>query len=244
MNLADNYFIKPDYKANLSGNLTYDEPGRRYWTDKRIKMAAHYQYEVYLEARRLAKKYNLQEVVDLGCGPATKLMSLLRPLGSRVVGIDQPSAIQVCKEKYQSGEFYIENFEKPSLDLNSLQLANHFNLIVCADVIEHLENPNKLLDYAKKIAQNGAYIVLSTPERDVVHGASCVTSSKAEHVREWNKNEFSNYLRSRSFEVVKHRIVLEQRVCFSADYLKYALRTLRTRKSLKTCQMVVARIWK
>lgn len=244
MNPEDNYFIKPGYQASPGGNVTYEKIEGQYWTKGRIRMAAHYQYQVYLEARKLAQNKELSRVIDLGCGPATKLMELLDPVCSRIVGIDQDSAIQICKQKYQNVEFYQEDLENPVIDLKSLKLENCFDLVIAADVIEHLETPDKLLEYTRMVSKDGAYFVLSTPERDALRGLDCMSSHQIEHVREWNTNEFSNYLTSRFFEIIKHRTVYNQRFRPSKKYIAYVIKALQNNQPLRTCQLVVSRVWK
>ncbi|MBM4422653.1 MAG: class I SAM-dependent methyltransferase [Chloroflexi bacterium] len=133
MSAADNYCIKPGYQSNSRGNLTLDADGRQYWTARRIYTSAFFQHQVYERAAALAREKNLQSAIDVGCGPAIKLMRLLAPVCRRVAGVDQQSAIDLCRERYPRGEFHAENLEAPSESLRG-----EFDLIICADVIEHM----------------------------------------------------------------------------------------------------------
>ncbi len=67
-------------------------------------------------------------------------------------------------------------------------------MVVCADVIEHLPNPDDLLDFISDI--NFKILVISTPERDAVAGRNDFgPPENTAHYREWNAVEFKNYLR-------------------------------------------------
>ena len=68
------------------------------------------------------------------------------------------------------------------------------DLIICADVIEHLSNPDDLLDFISEI--NFRQLIISTPERDRVAGKNDFgPPENTAHYREWNAIEFKNYLR-------------------------------------------------
>ena len=81
------------------------------------------------------------------------------------------------------------------------------DVIVCSDVIEHLVDPDELLDYIKAISYK--YLILSTPDRDLVYkpsdeGCNGPPANEA-HVREWNYQEFDEYI-SMHFNVIDHRV--------------------------------------
>src|SRR5215831_1019668 len=85
-----------------------------------------------------------------------------------------------------------------------------FDLVICADVIEHLPEPDGLLRYLQSIAP--CWIVLSTPDRDVVgarYGTMEGPPKNIHHVREWNMPEFRSYI-SCFFDVTDHLFVSEE----------------------------------
>jgi 2-polyprenyl-3-methyl-5-hydroxy-6-metoxy-1,4-benzoquinol methylase len=166
-------------------------------------------------------------------------MKIIFPHCPDVVGIDQPSAIDVCKKRYGNGEFFADNFETPVLKLDK-----KFDLIICCDVIEHLMDPDILLNYIKRFSHNDSLIVFSTPERDLLRGPDCMVSEKPEHVREWNHKEFLKYLKSRGFVIEEALFVPTMKFNLSREYILYLKRVLKGIHAFNTCQVAVTRLSK
>lgn len=193
-----NYFIKKNYKANLVTH-TVDTENQIYWSKSRILHSYYNRYNLYNFCKKLVKKKDLKNVLDVGCGPALKLMKLIYPNCHEVYGIDQESIIEFCKKKHGLKTFFSDDIENPSLNLDK-----KFALILSFDVIEHLLKPNKLISYIKKYCHENTYIIITTPERDILRGKNCNYSPKNVHVREWNSFEFNKYLKNQGFKILAH----------------------------------------
>ena len=217
INESDNYFIKKGYKSYQGkGNATLDKNrDRPYYGWWRKRMNMYYQYDVYLYARDLIRNRNLESVLDLGCGVAAKFSKLIVPIANRAVGIDQPSAIAYCNKKYSKGLFIADDFDDPSEDF-----TEKFDLILSVDVIEHLEYPEKFLDYIKRHAHPDTLVLISTVERDLLRGEDCMKSTKAEHIREWNTKELINFLSYSGFEILETHLLGHMKFNFSREYFK------------------------
>ena len=186
--MKNNYFIKPNYKPNLTTE-TRETKENTYWTFDRISQSYYTRYYLYKFLRKLIKKMNISSVLDIGCGYAIKLMKFIHPVCNEVYGIDQENIINFCRKKYNLNIFLVDDIENSKLDLKK-----KFDLIISCDVIEHLLNPDKLISYIKKYSHENSYIIITTPEREILRGKNCNYSPKKVHVREWNKIEFNNYL--------------------------------------------------
>jgi hypothetical protein len=81
-----------------------------------------------------------------------------------------------------------------------------FDLIICADVLEHLMDPGPSIEMMKRFSTAGTLLVISTPDRARLRGRNCMESPKPEHVREWTVREFTRYLRSRGLSVLDTRL--------------------------------------
>lgn len=233
----DNYGIRPDYVAHKANRTVDAAAGILYWSPHQIQMASHYQWHVYAAARDLMLKHSLKTVLDIGCGPALKLAELIAPAHpTKVVGLDEPSVIAYSQSHYPSAQFRAYDIEREPFPLDET-----FDLIISSDVIEHLVNPDKLLDDIKQASTASTWVVLSTPDRDTLRGKDCLRSPKAVHVREWNMGEFAAYLTSRGFEVVEQRRLPPLRFNLSRDYFRQWWAQFRAGRPFNTCQMIICR---
>jgi 2-polyprenyl-3-methyl-5-hydroxy-6-metoxy-1,4-benzoquinol methylase len=194
-----NYYIKEGYKSYSSEvNMTLDENREdEYWDTTRVLGSAFYQWDVYKYVASIAIKDNT--VVDIGCGAGYKLYNIVGKIANNIIGIDQDNPIKYCKETYDKGAWLVENFEKPKINIE-----RKIDIIINSDVIEHLIEPDSVLEYIKKLATESTIIVFSTPDRDRMRGCSCMESKKPEHIREWNFNEFKAYVNNSGFEIIEH----------------------------------------
>ncbi|MEM1422449.1 MAG: hypothetical protein AAGH64_00445, partial [Planctomycetota bacterium] len=72
-------------------------------------------------------------------------------------------------------------------------------------LLEHLIDPDPAIEVLRR--HTAGVVVLSTPDRDVVRGPDAMGLEKPEHVREWNRGEFADYLTSRGLDIVLHELV-------------------------------------
>jgi 2-polyprenyl-3-methyl-5-hydroxy-6-metoxy-1,4-benzoquinol methylase len=232
----NNYFIKKGYKSQKNNFTLSQKAQDLYWTNERIFFSKYFQYDVYKYAQKIVKKNNIKNVLDLGCGTGIKLMELIYPVCQDITGIDQRETILFCKKRYNVGDFIIDDLENP------IKKLGIFDLIICADVIEHLLNPDKLLEYIKRVSHNNTFIIISTPERDILRGKNCMASNKLEHVREWNKEELLLYLVNRGFTIIDYK--LSSFTGFSFDKRIIEIRkTIKKRTgTIKTNQLVSCKI--
>ena len=113
------------------------------------------------------------------------------------------------------------DFGSKTADLGELRASA--DLVICADVIEHLDDPTILLELLRAAAKPNSPILISTPCRDRLLGPEALRPSNPEHVREWTDEELSVWLRSEGFEILDHQIVVPFRM------------------GLKTTQLIVIR---
>jgi 2-polyprenyl-3-methyl-5-hydroxy-6-metoxy-1,4-benzoquinol methylase len=175
------YFIKENYNHRLNNSFFDDTPFKDEW-----------QKEVYMYARKIAEENNLKSVLDIGTGSGYKLMSNFKDFNT--LGMDLTPTVQWLKKTY-SDRKWTDNFE-PVLG---------YDIIIASDVIEHLPDPDTLLDLIQNC--HPKMIVFSTPDRDLSDIPEDVNGppENSSHVREWNMVEFKNYIESR-FKVLEQFI--------------------------------------
>jgi SAM-dependent methyltransferase len=186
---AERFCIKPGYRENASPRSFDREPGARYWTPERLEASRIFQHPVYRLCRDLLRSRGARSFLDVGSGPGTKLAELIAPLCSDLVLIDQPSVREIAMQCVPSSRFV-----EADLDALGLDLGRSFDLIVCADVLEHLKHPDGCLRFIRAHLSPGGRAVLSTPERDHLRGRDCMQSPHPDHVREWNSAEFRRFV--------------------------------------------------
>ncbi len=195
----------PEGYRQQPGNLTLDvnrAGAGSYWAAWRLADNRKWQFHVYQWAADLVRKHGLTSVVDVGCGPCVKLINLVRPVCEDIEGLDQPPALAAARTMGADFPLTPVDLEHPEHEP-----TRTFDLIVCADVIEHLADPDPALDLIRTLAHEGSLVLISTPERDRERGRDCMASTKPEHVREWTRDEFERFLRSRGFTPVLHRLL-------------------------------------
>jgi len=89
--------------------------------------------------------------------------------------------------------------------------------MICADVVEHILNPDDLLNHIKQY--NFKYLIISTPDRAVLKNmkeyglkAWFGPPVNRSHVREWSFEEFSEYLKTH-FKTVNGYHCEKQKEC-------------------------------
>jgi hypothetical protein len=179
--IAENFYMPLTYKTNPEV----------YFDDTDLK--DEWQNEVYEYAHQVCKNNNYKKIIDFGCGSAYKLIKYFNDVDT--VGIDLPETTNVLKERYPN-KIWKEDL-----------IPEQCDIFIASDVIEHMSNPNILLDFIEKC--NPKEIILSTPDRNLFFrnfGYNYFGPPyNKHHIREWTYEEFEQYIKSR-FEIINHNI--------------------------------------
>ena len=188
---ASNYFILNSYAVRLDNAAFDDTPFKDEFQD-----------EVYAIAKRVAEDQWLNSVIDIGCGSAYKLNKWFRDIESSYVAIG--AEVEPTLSKLRE-EHPMEIWADASL-LHTGILQAH--MVICSDVIEHVPDPDKILDSIA--ACKPKVIVISTPALEHLE-QGCVDGPprNIHHVREWTTEQFKAYIGSR-FHVLE-QVVTEQK---------------------------------
>lgn len=151
-----------------------------------------HQPHVYEFAKLLALRMGITRLVDLGAGSGLKL----RPLASEfeIVAFDFGENLEKLSSNLPGSQVIKIDLENP----NELRQIEHFlsgSLVIFSDVIEHLVNPEPVLELFARCVPNLGGIVISTPERLRARGPSDLgPPANPSHVREWEFDEFRKLL--------------------------------------------------
>lgn len=196
------YFLPPGYREQAR-NLTLDahRDNGTYWAEWRLADSGRFQVHVYRWAARLIERHGLGSVLDVGCGAGTKLGAVIAPVCAEIHALDQASALEQVRRRCPGARC-----TEIDLEASDIRLGRTFDLILCADVIEHLVDPDPMLRLIRDHAAPTTRVLFSTPERRRLRGRDCNGSSKPEHVREWSMDEFRRLLASRGFGPLRSRL--------------------------------------
>ncbi len=232
---ASHFYIKAGYQPR-SNVMSYesDIDDVVYWTAERLKNAECFQYDVYHACRQELAARSAPSLLELGCGPAIKTAKLLQPYTDRMVLMDQPSMQPMVQRNVKQGSFVAVNLDGPIDDLET-----SFDVIICADVIEHLVDPDHCLRLIHRVLHPEGVAFISTPERDLVRGTHCQSSPNTAHIREWNSAELAAYLKSHQFNIRRHELVPQKRLSPLERCLRATFGSLIKSPRWHGCQMLV-----
>jgi 2-polyprenyl-3-methyl-5-hydroxy-6-metoxy-1,4-benzoquinol methylase len=112
----------------------------------------------------LLKNTTNKKILDVGCGEGS-LLKMLKEKGNVVMGIDaSASGKAACAEKCiecDVVDISRENFES---------CADHsFDIVLCLETIEHVENPHHCLCEIKRILKENGLFIVSIPNDISLH---------------------------------------------------------------------------
>jgi glycosyltransferase involved in cell wall biosynthesis len=152
------------------------------------------QPDVYPAAAALARTLGARTIIDVGCGSGDKLAELHPEL--QIVGLDFGENLAECRRRHPHGiwvEHDLEAEEAPPIPPGIADGA----VVICADVIEHMVSPERLLATLSRLLEDAAAVVISTPERELVRGAGhSGPPDNPCHTMEWALREFEDLMAS------------------------------------------------
>lgn len=155
----------------------------------------------------LAKPLKIESILDAGCGEGFTMDKLLKnEVGKRIEGIEyEKNAIDFGKKLFpnliiKQGSVY----ELPYKD-------NSFDLIVCTEVLEHLEDPTKALKEILRVSKK--YLIISVPNEPLFMISNFLRGKNLsrlgndiEHINHWNPLSLKKYLTQNRIQVKKIKL--------------------------------------
>lgn len=189
---GENYFIKRNY---ISRTIYHHHDD--------TALQDEFQNEVYEEAFNLAQEYDLERIADIGCGSGFKLLKYFDHKDT--IGFEIEPTLSFLRAQYPFHKWMESAFNRKP------PRGPGFDLIICSDVIEHLVDPDALLNWIDQFEFQ--FLVISTPDRseltnvwtDNIQGPQSQSGPPVNyaHVREWDYLEFEKYI-GQYFEVISH----------------------------------------
>lgn len=107
------------------------------------------------------------KILDAGCG-AGIFAEALAKLGADVVGLDPVDALIRSAENHLNTQDLIKNNLKyvcDTIEEHSVKNLNAYDVIVCSEVIEHVENKKSFIEACSRALKPGGDFFLTTPNK-------------------------------------------------------------------------------
>lgn len=142
-------------------------------------------------------------ILDAGCGEGFTLARLKNNrIGERLEGIEYSlEAISLGKKMYPS--ISIKQGDIYALPYND----NSFDLVICSEVLEHLEHPEKALTEVIRVSKK--YCLLSVPNEpffmisNFLRGKNLSRwGNDIEHINHWSKTSFEKFVKEKGLKLI------------------------------------------
>lgn len=145
------------------------------------------------------KNLKIESVLDVGCGEGFTLNKLKENnIGKKHEGVDYAKeAIVIGSKLYPKLNLHQGNI----YDLKYKD--NSFDLVICSEVLEHLENPQKALKELARVSKK--YLVLSVPNEPFFYLFNYTQWGKdIGHINKWTSREFKKLVnKQRKIKILK-----------------------------------------
>jgi SAM-dependent methyltransferase len=169
--------------------LTNSDPLAR-WDD--MKIYGPYARTLTRWIHKLLDPLDFSSVLDVGCGRGHTLQRLIQryPKIDRVAGIDLSAiSLEAARERVGQGDYYV-------MDIQTDHLSEHFDLVVCTDVIELLLDDTQALINMRNMATK--YILVTSLQCDFLPEWEVRISN---HVRNYRRGELVRKMQVAGFNI-------------------------------------------
>lgn len=133
-----------------------------------------------------------KKIFDLGCGVGR--VSILAALeGFSVLGIDiERKAIEIARTKAKKlGLGNVCEFKHGDVLRTDYLKSNQFDIVICSEVIEHVKQPDRIINLAHRILKKNGLLILTTPNNPKLW---TVLDEYAQHIKRFRAEEIKALL--------------------------------------------------
>lgn len=191
--------MKNDKSSEKSTNLakhTTKNPAGRFFLNNFLKTVV-----------KTIRPLHIDSILDVGCGEGFTLDRLYKEkIGKTYEGIEYDEAAVEHAKKMNSKVIIKQG------DIYKLPYKNDsFDLVVCTEVLEHLENPKKA--YRELLRVSRKYVLISVPNepfftiqrigrlQNVRH-----LGAHPEHIQHWTISSFTKFVKIRGVKLITRKL--------------------------------------
>ena len=125
------------------------------------------------------------DILDIACGPGILCRKLKRRIDeSSVTGIDFSS--YAIERNRGVDEALGIRYEVVDISASLAQITERFDVVTMCEILEHLDDPERIVDEAMGLLRPGGLFILTCPHKDGI--------PDPEHVRIWDHDELFHLL--------------------------------------------------
>jgi glycosyltransferase involved in cell wall biosynthesis len=155
-----------------------------------------------------------QDVLDIGCGEGF-FARALKKANNRITGID---ALPVAAESTALDEYYSADLDRGIASVIQKMPGRRFSRVLLLDVLEHLKNPETILDQCHEVLSSDGLLVISVPNvanitvrMSLLLGRFRYTDRgilDRTHLRFFTRRSAREFTESRGYQIVEEKITV------------------------------------
>lgn len=187
----------------MAGKSLYDKYHRGRVNQKRLINEKNFTYRNIIGALRSTSYGN--RVLDIGSGVGT-IDFYLASKGKDVTAIELAKEAADISEK--SAEFLglKDNTKFIHGDFLKLKSEGEFDLVICSEVLEHLENDSKAIAKIYQLLKKDGLALITTPSQNApLHrlGLAKEFDTRVGHLRRYNMEDLVSLLKKNKFRILR-----------------------------------------
>lgn len=186
----------------MDNNNFYNNYHRKRKLQKRLIREKNFTYRNIIKVLSLIKSKN--NILDVGSGVGT-IDFYLASKGSKVTGIEvSKSAIEVAKMTARVLNLE-EHIKYINTDFLTWEGNTKYDLIICSEVLEHLENDEKAISKIHKHLRKGGKVIVTVPSKNApLHKLGLADNFDKEvgHLRRYTMENLTRKIKRRKFRIL------------------------------------------